>query len=342
MSGALLALSPNKATLIGALLNVGLSIAVIANIAYFNSCRAPLSLQAIFSQSAQFAHMPVRAWVSTIPAWSLLLFLDIPLTLILWRRRLCLPIKLQWLSFAALALGATGFITHSFYSKWRQLETVAYPMYARRSLLHQYGYEIIHSLVSRRNRQRTLVELDLLLAKRSHLTEAQGTQSARILGVTRPNLLVIQVEGFDASVVERRIGDVEIMPFFNEMIRNGIFATRFFAMPCAGHSSDAEFMALTSMFPSAGEPAFFRYAHTRLPSLVRRFRTEGYSSYAAHGFTASFWNRDAMYRNLEFEQIKLGKAFDEMQERIGWGISDRAFLKIVVKDLRDLPNPFSL
>jgi phosphoglycerol transferase MdoB-like AlkP superfamily enzyme len=199
---------------------------------------------------------------------------------------------------------------------------------------HQYGLELFNYFADER-------ETASLLAG---LPRAHGLKPSRVhkssSPANRPNFLVVQVESLSACVVNRSLGGVEIMPFFNELSKRGAYFPSFYATPAAGHTSDAEFQLLTSLFPSAGEAAFVKYAFTVLPSLLKVLQGSGYHTYAAHGDGELFWNRRAMYRNLGFDRAKFAGDMPANMEHFGWGISDEAVFRLVAEDLRSLKAPF--
>lgn len=308
--------------------DLGLSALLVADIGYYHFFGAPLTLGAVWSKSGFLFQVPARTWIAAVPVWAWVFF---------WPQ---VPrnARKRWAIVGLVVAGFFGLGVHT----WRLRQEVYYqeqylPLYPWMSLPHQFLHEGLQTALSWQDQRDRRQESRRFLEAQSFPAAPVQAQPA---GRDGPNILIVQVESLDASVVEKSVGGVEIMPFFNQMIREGIYLDHFYALLGAGNSSDAGFLTLTSEFPSLQEPAFLRYARTELPSLPAAFNRAGYTTYGAHGYIPSFWNRGAMYRNMRFQVVKLGDDFRQDVEKLGWAISDREFLHQVIADLAQLRRPF--
>ena len=153
------------------------------------------------------------------------------------------------------------------------------------------------------------------------------------------NLVMIQVEALQQFVLGRTVGGVEITPHLNRFLRECLYFPNTYNQTALGNSADAEFMANTSLFPSARGVAYTRFAGNRYVSLGSVLRSQGYRTLALHGDRPGFWNRHRMYPALGFDRY-VSKNELRVDEVIGLGLSDRSFLEQSLRILRSEKQPF--
>lgn len=153
------------------------------------------------------------------------------------------------------------------------------------------------------------------------------------------NLILIQVESLQAFAVGLKVGGVEVTPHINRFRKEGVHFTRGYNQTASGNSSDAEFMANTSLFPISKGVAYMRYAGNQYHSLGTMLSEEGYSTLALHGDRPGFWNRNHVYPSLGFQRY-VSKMDFKAEESIGLGLSDRSFFKQSLEILKTQPQPF--
>ena len=153
------------------------------------------------------------------------------------------------------------------------------------------------------------------------------------------NLILIQVESLQAFVVGLKVGGVEVTPHLNRFRKEGVHFTRGYNQTANGNSSDAEFMANTSLFPIAKGVAYMRYPGNQYHSLGTMLADKGYSTLALHGDRPGFWNRNHIYPSLGFQRYVSKMDFKE-EESIGLGLSDRSFFEQSLEILKTQSQPF--
>jgi phosphoglycerol transferase MdoB-like AlkP superfamily enzyme len=151
------------------------------------------------------------------------------------------------------------------------------------------------------------------------------------------NLIMIQVEALQAFTVGLETGGVEVAPNMRKLSEESLYFTRAFNQTASGNSSDAEFMANASMYPTAKGVAFVRFAGNMYNSLGSELRELGYATASFHGDKPGFWNRNHMYPALGFDQF-ISKLEFEPGEGIGLGLSDRDFFEQTLYRLVDMKN----
>ena len=108
-----------------------------------------------------------------------------------------------------------------------------------------------------------------------------------------------------------------------------------------GTTSDAEFVANTSLYPPEGAAASLAYADRELTSLPRILGQQGYESYTFHTNSIKYWNRSQLYPALGFSQ-HFDKSYFGDADKIAFGASDRVLFdktldKLAAADRRGTP-----
>lgn len=160
------------------------------------------------------------------------------------------------------------------------------------------------------------------------------------------NLILIQVESLESQVIHRNTGQGEITPFLNRMAREGLYFPHVKELVREGNSSDAEFMVNTGLYPLREGVLFYRYSDRTYPdALPRLLGEQGYTAIAAHGDRETFWNRNAVYPLLGYDEFWGIESFDRddmlaMSSVIGLGLSDHSFFNQCAERMEALPEPF--
>jgi lipoteichoic acid synthase len=188
-------------------------------------------------------------------------------------------------------------------------------------------------------RPATAAEVDAVrtwLADRARLRSARGPS----FGAARTrNVIVIQVESLQEFAVDYRVNGQEVMPNLRRWTSDSLRFTNVSDQTSEGRTSDAEFIALTSLLPSDHGAAVFRFPLNHFVGLPRVLAEHGYKTLSAVAFEAGFWNRRVMHPSYGFQQSFFEPDF-VAGETIGWGLNDRDFLQQMIPKLRAQPSPF--
>ncbi len=157
----------------------------------------------------------------------------------------------------------------------------------------------------------------------------KGRYGTRVGGVQHAaypdaNIYVIQVESFQAFAQGATLGDEEVTPYMNDFAEESWLFPNAFAQTGAGNTSDAEFVANTSLLPPSRTPAVVAYVDREIPSLPRALGESGYRTITMHANEASFWNRTELYASLGFDDYYDAKQFGK-EDLIYRGTSDAMF-----------------
>ncbi len=153
------------------------------------------------------------------------------------------------------------------------------------------------------------------------------------------NLIMIQVEALQQFAVNTKINGVEVTPSLNKWINKSLYFDNYFYQVSSGNTSDAEFMSLNSLYPAESGAAYYRYTGDTLDSLPIELSAKGYTTSALHGYTESFWNRNAMYETEGFQNF-YGESSFNLDDQVGMGLSDKSFLTQALAKVEAQKQPY--
>lgn len=154
------------------------------------------------------------------------------------------------------------------------------------------------------------------------------------------NLIVLQVESLQESIVNLRVNGHDVMPNLRKLAAEHIYFPNVIDQTDEGRTSDAEWMMLTSQLPAAEGAAAFANSGNHLVALPSVLAEHGYQSLSAVAFQPGFWNRRVMHPNYGFFRSYFAGDFAP-GERIGWGLNDRDFLLQMTPRLKAMRQPFA-
>jgi len=151
------------------------------------------------------------------------------------------------------------------------------------------------------------------------------------------NLIIIQMEAIQQFLINAKCNGNEITPNLNRFIRDSVYLNNFYSQIGAGNTSDAEFLANTSLYPLGDSSVYFRFPGNTYDSISRKLNEKKYLSVVFHANYPSFWNRMEMYRSLGFDQFISSSDFT-LDDFCGWGLSDKSFFRQSL-DMADVAGP---
>lgn len=153
------------------------------------------------------------------------------------------------------------------------------------------------------------------------------------------NLIVIQVESLENSVITQKIADQEITPNLNRLLQNSLYFTNLYEQVYNGNSSDADLIVNTSVYPIRNGATFFRFPHNTYNSLPELLELRGYTTLGIHPDKGSYWNWMQALNSIGFNKTLDASDFIQ-NEKIGLGLSDRSYLAQVASMLLKEREPF--
>lgn len=217
---------------------------------------------------------------------------------------------------------------------------------ARTLGIEMYSTVLTGGLVQRINTEK--IYDPVVMKKIENHYQDPEIKTNRFTGIAEgKNVLFIQCESLQNTFVNRKYNGQEITPFLNKLIKEKgtIYFNDYFELLGLGNTSDAEFVSMNGIYPSAKGQAYDLFKDTKLYGMPQVAKSHGYDNLAFHGNSGSFYDRDKHYRALDFNGIYLGEDLVQ-DEVINMGLSDgslfRQMAPILEKSNREGRNFFAL
>jgi phosphoglycerol transferase MdoB-like AlkP superfamily enzyme len=139
------------------------------------------------------------------------------------------------------------------------------------------------------------------------------------------HVIYLQLESLDGLMVGGRKNGERVMPVLEDLARKGVYFTNAIDNTASGRTTDGEFLVLTSQVPLPRPPVFVTQHLEKIPSMPRVLGQAGYRTVSLHGFNGVFWQRGKAHQALGYDEMIFEDQLN-LDERIGWGYSDRAIL----------------
>lgn len=169
--------------------------------------------------------------------------------------------------------------------------------------------------------------------------EALRAEEPVAASAKQPNVIMVQLESFQASVIGQQINKQEITPNLNALKQEILYFPSFYHQTHEGRTSDAEFITNSSLHPVKSGSVYTQYADNQFEALPGLLQKAGYETAAMHAFEKDFWNRDDFYQKIGFDQFFSKKDFPE-DGVIGMALNDKEFFSTSVSLMEDLPEPY--
>lgn len=148
------------------------------------------------------------------------------------------------------------------------------------------------------------------------------TPGRRLLNTTRPNVLVILMEGFGGQFVECVSGRTDIAPNYNRLARQGVVFTN-----CYSNSFRTDRGTVSTL---SGYPAFPTQSVMKLPvksrtlpSIAASLGACGYTNSFLYGGDINFTNMQSYLRTCGYSRIVADTDFPASQKKDNpWGVND--------------------
>lgn len=163
--------------------------------------------------------------------------------------------------------------------------------------------------------------------------------SADVNASSDTNVIVIQLESFQSSVIGQVINGQEVTPNLNALREEMMYFPNVYHQTHEGRTSDAEFTVNTSLYPVKSGSVYTQYADHTFDALPERLKAAGYDTAAMHAFDKTFWNRDNFYQNIGFNHFFSAEDYSD-GEVIGMALNDQDFLTESVRFMDTLEQPF--
>jgi lipoteichoic acid synthase len=265
------------------------------------------------------------------------------LVLLFWKKRQ-LAVRSNVPAFFLIITFSSGFLFHFnatvdiegrplFYLRWAPIETI--------TVLSPIGYHLYDAIEYWKEIRR----IELTQSERAEIgawfdKNREKAPPNAYQGLFRSNnLIILQCESLESFVIGKKINGQEITPALNRLIGNSLYFRNFMEQVGDGTSSDAEFMANTSVYPLRRGSVSWRYPQNRYNSLPKLLQKRGYWTLDIHPDPGSYWNWMSMMYGIGMNQCLDVKSFI-FDEQVEIGLSDGSFLRQVAPVLAKLKQPF--
>ncbi len=145
--------------------------------------------------------------------------------------------------------------------------------------------------------------------------------TTKIIAVDKPNVILIIIESYTASVIEVLGGAPGITPRFNELSKEGILFDQFYA---SGDRTDKGLSSVLSAYPAQPNSSIIKFPGKTqsLPSLNRKMRALGYKTSFIYGGDADFANFRSYITASGFDALTEDEDFDDELNNSKWGVHD--------------------
>lgn len=155
---------------------------------------------------------------------------------------------------------------------------------------------------------------------------------------TPPNIVLVMCESFwDPTKLNGVKFNEDIMKGFNKYKKGEIVSPAI-----GGGTANVEFEALTGLtnyFLGPGVLAYNVYFRRDTPGLVSTLKDNGYDTLAIHPFNADMYNRNKVYKFMQFDKYISLTDFDQQTDRKGPYVSDDKLMDRVLKELSQGDKP---
>ncbi|RHB49004.1 LTA synthase family protein [Exiguobacterium sp. AM39-5BH] len=202
---------------------------------------------------------------------------------------------------------------------------------------YQFGFWGYHGLDTFRGLRDALNLGENLTEEERDQIESLATEPVDV--PTDTNVIVVQLESFQTSVIGQTVNGQELTPNLNALRNEMLYFPNFYHQTHEGRTSDAEFTVNASLYPVQSGSVYTQYATNTFDALPEKLRRAGYDTAAMHAFDKEFWNRATFY-----EQIGYNHFFHQddypTEPVIGMAVGDKEFLTTSVDHLDTLDEPF--
>jgi len=140
------------------------------------------------------------------------------------------------------------------------------------------------------------------------------------------NLVMFVAEAFSPFAVRE-----DLTPTLYKLVHEGFHFTDFYTPSWGVSTSDGEYVACTGLIPKSGVWSFSRSGNNYMPLVMgNQLRNLGYTTFAYHNHTHTYYNRHRSHPNMGYEYIAVGNGMELPQ--IVWPNSDLDMLRVTIDD----------
>ncbi|MCD8302858.1 MAG: LTA synthase family protein [Prevotellaceae bacterium] len=177
-------------------------------------------------------------------------------------------------------------------------------------------------------------ECDSLVSNLYPATDGEEELTDTLLSVSRPNILVIQMESFGARFVSELGGEADVASGLSRLIPEGVFFTDYYSN---SFRTDRGTVSLQSGIISHPTLSLMREAryHSSLPSLPRRLSENGYTTVYFYAGEMTNMGKHEYLTDMGYDSLYDIARFSHMQRECAWGMHDGTACSRLLRLLRE-------
>jgi phosphoglycerol transferase MdoB-like AlkP superfamily enzyme len=221
----------------------------------------------------------------------------------------------------------------------------AFVFFSNQSLANQAAinmpWNLMHALthMDRLKEYKFMPNEEAELIANSYLN-SPNCEQVQVMNTDRPNVIIVVLESFSAFIVESLGGDPRVTPNLNELAKEGILFSNFYA---DGYRTERGLVAVASGYPA--QPVMpvisINSKVQKLPSIAKELLKEGYGTAFYYGGDINFVNTRGYVLSAGYQRYTTRSEFTKKQEEgTTWGAHDEYVYERMLKDLDTVSTPF--
>lgn len=167
----------------------------------------------------------------------------------------------------------------------------------------------------------------------NEINKLRKTKNQNLLNNLNPNIILLVWESLSSKVVGVLGGEQDVTTHFNQLSREGILFTNFYAN---GDRTDQGLISILSGYYPQPTKSIIKIPSKSksLPMLTKVMKELGYDTSFDYGGDLNFGNMNTYFRNGNITNLKGGDRFNKKDWNSKWGVFDHIFLDSLANDLK--------
>lgn len=155
------------------------------------------------------------------------------------------------------------------------------------------------------------------------------------------NIVFLQIESLENFVINQKVNGQEITPVLNNLVNTeALYFSNIYEQNNGGNSIDCDMMVNTGLLTLGDSITFLSHPQVKYNSLARVLNSKGYTTVSTHAERSGDWGWAQAHKySLDFDNMWDINKYN-IDEKVGFGLSDRSFYKQYSEKLTSLKQPF--
>ncbi len=167
----------------------------------------------------------------------------------------------------------------------------------------------------------------------------QTFDSAKVFTIQHPNVIIVMLESFTANASRYFSGNNNHTPFLDSIAQQNLSFMRCYA---SGDRTEKGLVSVLSGYPAQPSSSIIVFPDkvSKMPSLSKALRKQGYKNYFFYGGDAEFASMKAYLVVQNFDKIFDKLSFNSAALTSKWGAHDEHLFRLVLDKLKKEKGPF--